>query len=185
MVAGRRVALYGAADHADRYGRLTAQVTIVGPDVLWLQGELVLAGMVHAAPDSGPLDCTAALIGRETVARQRRAGLWREGTLAVRNASAVPLLLAGAGSFAVVEGTVLRIGEAGGRVFIDFGRRYSRDFSIIVPREAQAGFAKAGLDLHGLSGKRIRARGVLFEQGGPAMELMNPAALEVIGANGT
>ena len=113
-----------------------------------------------------------------------RAGLWRDEAFAVKNASATQSLRDSAGGFAVIEGTVLRVGEAGGRLFLDFGRHYSRDFSLVVSREAQAGFAKAGLDLRGLSGKRVRVRGVLFDRGGPAMELRTPAALEIIGTGG-
>jgi len=184
LVAGRRVALHGVAEATDRYGRLIAQVTLTGTNTAWVQSELVRAGMARVAPAAGLPDCVTALIGREKIARQLRAGLWGDGALSVKEASATKTLLAGLGGFAVIEGTVLRVGEAGGRLFLDFGRRYSRDFSIIVPRDAQAGFAKAGLDLRGLSGKRVRARGVLFEQGGPAMELRSPAALEVIRADG-
>jgi endonuclease YncB( thermonuclease family) len=183
LVAGRRVALHGSGS-VDRYGRLTAQVVLAGPNPMWLQVELVIAGMAFAAPDSGSPACAKALIESERVARRQRAGFWNDGALAVKRASAPQSLLAGVGGFAVVEGTVARVGEAGGRLFLDFGRRYGRDFSIVVPREAQASFAKAGLDLRALSGKRVRARGVVFEQSGPAMELRDAAALEVIGADG-
>lgn len=184
MVAGRRVALHGSAQNTDRYGRLVAQVTVIGATEPWLQGELVLAGMAYAAPESAPPDCAAALVERENAARKMPAGLWRDEAFAVKKASAIRSLRDGMGGFTVIEGTVLRVGEAGGRLFLDFGRHYSRDFSLVVPREAQAGFVKAGLDLRGLSGKRVRVRGVLFDRGGPAMELRTPAALEVIGTGG-
>jgi hypothetical protein len=39
------------------------------------------------------------------------------------------------------------------------------------------------VDLRALSGKRVRARGVLFSWGGPAMELRVPGALELIEAD--
>ena len=184
MVAGRRVALHGAAQTTDRYGRLVAQVTVIGATELWPQGELLLAGMAYASPESATSDCATALVERENAARRMRAGLWRDEAFAVKSASATQSLRDSAGGFAVIEGTVLRVGEAGGRLFLDFGRHYSRDFSLVVPREAQAGFAKAGLDLRGLSGKRVRVRGVLFDRGGPAMELRTPAALEIIGTGG-
>jgi endonuclease YncB( thermonuclease family) len=181
LVAGRPVALHGAGN-PDRYGRLTADVMVAAGDRAWVQDELVRLGMAYAAPGSSA--CAPELIARERAARRQGAGLWGAGALSVMSAAASQPLPTNTGDFAVVEGRVVRVGEGNGRIFLDFGRRFDRDFSLVVPREAQASFAKAGLDLRALSGKRVRVRGVLFEQGGPAMELRSPAALEVIGADG-
>ena len=71
-----------------------------------------------------------------------------------------------------------------GRLFLDFGRRFNQDFSIVIPRGARAAFAAAGVDLKALAGKRVRARGVLYIWGGPALELRIPTALEIVGADG-
>ena len=186
LVAGRRVALHGSGSAADRYGRLLAQVTVEKTLLgnTWLQEALVLAGAVRVAPGAGAPDCAQPLLERERVARANRAGLWRDGGFALQKAGSIGPLLAAAGRFAIVEGTVRRVGEAGGTLYLDFGRRYNRDFSIIVPREVQAAFAASGVDLRALSGKPVRARGVLFERGGPAVELRVPAALELIGMDG-
>jgi hypothetical protein len=94
------------------------------------------------------------------------------------------VLNAAAGRFAVVEGTVTRVGEAGGRLFLDFGRRYMEDFTLVVSRGARPTFEKAGVDLKALKGKKVRARGVLFPWGGPAIELRKPAALELVEGEG-
>jgi hypothetical protein len=88
-----------------------------------------------------------------------------------------------AGRFVMVYGAVGRGGAAGGRLFLDFVRRHREDFTIVIPREAHAAFAAAGVDLGALSGKAVRARGVLFSWGGPAMELRVPWALELIEAD--
>lgn len=180
LVAGRRLQLHGSAE-TDRYGRLIAQVTA---EQTWLQEALVLAGAARVAPGAGATDCAKPLLEFERIARAKKAGLWRDGGFALQEAHLIEPLLAAAGRFAIVEGTVRRVGEAGGTLYLDFGRRYNRDFSIIVPRAAQAAFAASGLDLRALSGKRVRVRGVLFERGGPALELRIPAALELIGTDG-
>lgn len=182
LVAGRRILLHGRKPEQDRYGRHVAHVTIGGGAPQWAQRAMVGAGLLRVAPGLGSGDCSAILLQQENAARGARAGLWAGDEHRVRSAADTGTLLREAGRFALVEGTVRRIGEAGGRLFLDFGRRYNEDFTVIVPREAQAEFAKAGLDLRSLAERRVRARGVLFAWGGPAMELDEPAALEVIGA---
>lgn len=182
LVAGRRISLHGLRDATDRYGRLLAQVTVENDPSRWVQAALVGSGEARVAPGMVP-DCAKALLLHEDRARASKLGIWREREFAVRAAADVRTLLAEAGHYTVVEGRVLRVGETGGRLVLDFGRRYDRDFSIVIPREAQKGFADAGVDLRALSGKRVRARGVLFTWGGPALELRVPAALELIGAD--
>ena len=186
LVAGRRVALHGFAAATDRYGRLVAQITVEKTpfEKTWVQATLVLVGAARVAPGAGAPDCAQPLLARERAARANRAGLWADAGFALQEAGLIGPLLAAAGRFAIVEGTVRRVGEAGGTLYLDFGRRYNRDFSIIVPREAQGAFTASGLDLRALSGKRARVRGVLFERGGPAVELRLPAALELIGMDG-
>lgn len=177
LLAGRRVVVYAAAER-DRYGRLVAQVVAGGA---WVQAALLRAGMARAMPADDAADCTAALLDAERRARMARAGFWGSELFAIEHASAVADLTAASGRFMLVEANVRRVGESGGRLYLDFGRRFTKDFTIVIPRTAQPAFAAAGMDLRGLAGKRVRARGVLFFWGGPALELHNPAALELLG----
>ncbi len=154
---------------------------LAGAEPLWLQAALVADGILRVAPEAGEPACSAALLPFEHKARVARAGLWAEARFALQNAQDLAALNAAAGRFAVVEGIVTRVGEAGGRLFLDFGRRYMEDFTLVVSREARPAFESAGVDLKALKGKKVRARGVLFPWGGPAIELRKPAALEVVG----
>jgi endonuclease YncB( thermonuclease family) len=182
LIAGRRIALHGRAG-GDRYGRLLAQV-IVEDGERWVQAALVAAGTLRVAPALGEPACAAALLAEERSARAARAGIWADDRFAVAMADSTEVLLAAAGRYAIVEGSVRRVGEAGSRLFLDFGRRYSEDFSVVIPRGAQPAFAAAGIDLKAIAGKRVRARGVLYNWGGPALEVRVPAALELIEADG-
>ena len=181
LIAGRTIALHSRAQASDRYGRITAQVALVDSEPRWIQAALVAEGAIRVAPEVGEPACSAALMGIERQARAKRAGLWAEARFALQNADDLPALNAAIGRFAVVDGTVRHVGESGGRLFLDFGRRFSEDFTIVIPREARKAFADAGIDLKALKGKRVRARGVLFPWGGPAVELRKPAALELLG----
>jgi hypothetical protein len=111
--------------------------------------------------------------------------LWREARFAVEQAENIEALTTAMGRFTIVEGLVRRVGETSSRTYLDFGRRYNQDFSIMIPRSARAGFAAAGIDLKSLRGKQVRVRGVLFSSGGPAIEIRNPASLEIVAGGGT
>ncbi len=183
LVAGKRLALHGKADAKDRYGRILVQAALAD-EARWIAAELVAAGHLRAAPDLGEPACADALIAREREARAAKRGLWAVERFQVQNADALAALLAAKGRFAIVEGTVRRIGETNARTFLDFGRRYTEDFTIVIPRAARAAFQAAGIDLKSMRGKRVRVRGVLYESGGPAIELRTPAALEILEREG-
>ena len=175
LVAGKRILLY-STETGDRYGRVRGQVALA--DGAWVQGVLVANGMLRVGPEAGEPACSEALIARERAARAAKAGFWTDARFSVESASDLAALNAAVGRFAVVEGRVTRIGETASRTYIDFGRRYSEDFTIVIPREARAAFAAAGIDLKSLRGKR--GRGVLFSSGGPAIEVRKPESIEIV-----
>jgi endonuclease YncB( thermonuclease family) len=179
-IAGRVFLIHGRKDEKDRHGRMIAHV-VAGQQ--WVQAELLRGGHVRAAFGNESAGCANALLRAEAEARKARRGLWAEARFAIAEARDLEPLRSMTGRFAIIEGTVEHVGEAGGRIYLDFGRRYTRDFTVVIPREAQAAFAQAGVDLRGLSGKAVRVRGVIYAWGGPAMELRVPAALELLAAD--
>ncbi|HLL27880.1 MAG TPA: thermonuclease family protein [Xanthobacteraceae bacterium] len=185
LVAGKRVLLHSLPEAADRYGRFLAQVVLADETGIWVQGRLVADGMLRVGPEAGEPACSEALIVQERTARAAKAGLWAEPHFVIESADNLAALNAAIGRFAVVEGRVARIGETPSRTYIDFGRRYSEDFTITIPRASRAAFQAAGIDLKALRGKRIRARGVLFSSGGPAIEVHKPASIEIVQGSGT
>jgi hypothetical protein len=64
--------------------------------------------------------------------------------------------------------------------FLDFGRNFRRDFTVMVPQEVAGDLAASGLALDALVGKRVRVRAVIEESGGPAVVLDDAKALVVI-----
>jgi micrococcal nuclease len=185
LVAGKRILLYSLSNATDRHGRILAQVALADEDSAWVQGLLVANGMLRVGPEAGEPACAELLIAHERAARAANAGLWTEPRFSVDSANHLAALNAAIGRFAVVEGLVTRIGETPSRTYIDFGRRYREDFTIIIPRAARAEFRAAGIDLKALRGKRIRGRGVLFSSGGPAIEVRKPASIEIVQGSGT
>ena len=69
-------------------------------------------------------------------------------------------------------------------VFIDFGRDFRRDFTVMVPLALADGMARSGMPPEGLGGRRVRVRGLIEESGGPAIRLADPVELELVDESG-
>lgn len=175
---GKRATLYLSSEEKDRYGRISAQAVSV-EDEVWLEAELLKRGSVRAFPAASE-KCVKALLGFETVARSARTAIWNEAKFGVMDAQNEAALLAADGRFAVVEGTIRRVGEARRRLYLDFGRRFKEDFTIIVPDSVRKSLTGQGSDPKSWRGKRVRVRGILFSWGGPAMEINRAQAIELL-----
>lgn len=171
----------------DRWGRTPALLAPVegGADVatrLLAQG----AGLVGDAREGGAggPDCPAARRAAERAAREAGVGLWSEAYYGVQQATDRAGLLARAGTFALVEGTVRRVGTGRLRLYLDFGA--GRDgFSVTATTRMIRAFEAAGVDVRGLTGRRVRARGVIevYESrdgAAPRLELAGPGAIELL-----
>ena len=85
-------------------------------------------------------------------------------------------VLAERGRFALVEGRVLSVRESGGTVYLNFGRRWTEDFTVTIAKRNERTFAAAGLEPKRLERLRIRVRGFVEERGGPWIEASAPGA---------
>jgi len=176
LVAGRAVGIVPAADAPDRHGRW--RVNLYGEDG-WLQSALVRAGLarVHWLP--GDPRCIFALLETEKAARAAGRGIWAGPDYAVRRAGD-PSLLGRDGLYELVQGRVASVGHGGYMVFLDFGRDYRRDFTIMVSPRVADGLASAGLPVDSLKGRRVRVRGMIEASGGPAIRVNDPAEIELL-----
>lgn len=180
LIAGRDVSLFGEDDQPDRYGRQRAFVSLRSPPLL-IQAELLRQGEVMAYPPASDQDCSRELLAVENTARMTRQGTWASSA-ALKNAERPDDILAGIGRFLVVEGKVLSARQAGATFYVNFGRRWTRDFAVTISRRIMPSFESAGLDLKSLVNKRIRVRGWVEKRGGPRMELVRPSQIELIPA---
>ncbi|MEI8277403.1 MAG: thermonuclease family protein, partial [Hyphomicrobiales bacterium] len=87
---------------------------------------------------------------------------------------------AATGHFALVEGKVLSVRESGAVIYMNFGRRWTRDFTVTVLKRQQRLFTDAGVDIKKLDGRRIRVRGWIERRGGPIVEAAAPEQIELI-----
>ena len=84
------------------------------------------------------------------------------------------------GRFALVEGKVVSVRESGGTIYVNFGRRWSEDFTVTIAKRNERVFSAAGLAPKSLSGQRVRIRGWIEERGGPWVEAARPEQIEVL-----
>jgi hypothetical protein len=63
---------------------------------------------------------------------------------------------------------------------VDFGPRWTRDFSDIILRRHQRLFTGAGLEPKRLERRRIRGRGWLEQRRGPTIEADAPEQIEIV-----
>jgi endonuclease YncB( thermonuclease family) len=183
LVAGRTIQLRKAPQGRDRYGRLLAQVFLSGEAGPWVQGEMVALGHARVAARVGDPGCAAELLGRERAARAAKLGLWADPYYDMRRAEEPALVLGDQGRFTIVEGSVLSVRESGGTIYVNFGRRWSEDFTVTVAKRSEGLFSAAGLDLKQLAGRRVRIRGWVSERGGPWIEATRPEQIELVELN--
>jgi endonuclease YncB( thermonuclease family) len=181
IVANRNVTLSGEDDTPDRYGRQPAFAFIDGSDtpvqgVLLAQGEALVSGTVTGK------DCAAALLAAEAEARRAKRGIWADPA-AIKNAESPGDILAGIGRFAVVEGKVLSVRQAGATTYLNFGRNWTRDFAVTISRRMIGAFEAAGTSLKSLENRRIRVRGWVEARSGPRIEVLRVGQIELVGGN--
>jgi hypothetical protein len=183
LVGGDTVVLRRAEAPSDRYGRLVGYAYAVRDgEELFAQGELLAAGFARVGDRVGSRACAVELLGRERAARAAKLGLWANSYYDVLNAETPADVLARRGRFALVEGKVVSVRESGATIYVNFGRRWSEDFTVTVLKRNERNFTAAGVDLKGLAGRRIRVRGYIEARGGtgqsPWIEADYPEQIE-------
>jgi endonuclease YncB( thermonuclease family) len=182
LVGGDDVVLRRADSETDRYGRLVAYAYAVRDgEELFAQGEMIASGLARVGDRVGSRSCAVELLKREAAARRAKLGLWADPYYEVLDAETPADVLARKGRFALVEGKVVSVHESGATIYVNFGRRWSDEFSVTVLKRNERNFAAAGLDLPGLAGRMIRVRGFIEQRGlsgSPSIEALRPEQIE-------
>jgi hypothetical protein len=96
-------------------------------------------------------------------------------TCSTQNPTAAP---AEQGHFALVEGKVVSVRESGATIYVNFGRRWTEDFTVTILKRNERSFTAAGLEPKTLTGRHIRVRGWIEERGGPWIAAARPEQIE-------
>jgi len=181
LLAGAEVVLRQAEPQkSDRYGRIVAYAFTARDGVeRSVQADLIAAGLARVAARVGNRDCAAELLGREEAARSAKLGLWASSYYDSLDAENPANVLAERGRFALVEGKVVLVRESGATIYVNFGRRWTEDFTVTILKRNARNFTAAGLELKKLAGRRVRVRGWIEERGGPWIEAARPEQIEI------
>jgi len=176
-----RLAKLGPA--RDRYGRLVA-FAFAGDAQQSLQRMLLDEGQARVSAGVGDKACADALLAAERAARAARRGLWADPNFAPLPAESSMRLKGERGHFTLVEGKVLSVHESGGTIYLNFGRRWTKDFSVAILRRNEHRFAAAGLAPRALEGRRVLVRGWLEQRRGPVIVADAPEQIELVSTAG-
>jgi endonuclease YncB( thermonuclease family) len=181
LVAGRSVTLRGATDAPDRYGRQPAFAFVEQAETS-VQNQLLAQGDALVSGTIADKACAAELAAAEAAARLARRGVWADRA-AIKNAESPSDILARIGKFTVVEGKVLSVRQAGATTYVNFGRRWTRDFAVTISKRIWPAFEAAGISLKSLENKRIRVRGWIEARPSPRIEALQAGQIEMAGEN--
>jgi len=181
LVLHRAIVLRATAPAADRYGRLVAYAFITTPSgEALIQHEMLAGGHALLSPFGIVPACRTFLRAAEHAARAAKLGLWGDPYYVVRPADNPADVLGEQGRFAVVGGKVASVRESGGVVYVNFGRRWSEDFTVTILKRNERLFAGAGMAPSQLAGRRVEVRGWVEERNGPAIEVVRPEQIEFV-----
>ncbi|WP_210255145.1 nuclease [Ancylobacter pratisalsi] len=170
-VAGRAIVFASVTDEPARYGRLAGLVRLAedeGSMKPSLQERALSEGVAVGVPETGYLGCMERLLLAERPARVGRRGLWRRLPLDARDADAVRAQI---GRFTIVAGRITGVGNGRAVDYLNFGRVWRQDTTLRLTGEARAKLEQTDVTTGTLAGQMVTARGVVFEAGGPAIDI--------------
>lgn len=141
---------------------------------------MIAAGLARAQPASGDTSCLADLVRIEDTAQRNRRGLWQHDRYAPFRADD-PSLVAQKGLYVLVEGRIISVGRGNRMNFLNFGRYWRQDFTVMVPAAVAARMADSGMAVESLAERKVRVRGIIEEDDGPLIRLTDAAEVEILG----
>lgn len=173
----------------DRWGRLPARLYIPAdaPDTAPRElGPVLLgAGAAVPLPEVRPARCSGgARTARSRVQPAKAPTIARAPAVAGMDPAIdghdIAVLKAQEGRLVLLEGRIASVGERAQRTYLNFSRRRGEAASIVLSKTLWREMQDAGWTAAGVSGKRLRARGVLSGRDGLLLDVTSKLALELI-----
>ena len=195
LTLGKAVQLILGRRKTDRYGRHMAHLFVEQKgSLVWVQADLIKQGLGLVAPEprayspgsspSANAKCIAHLLRLEEKARKNRRGFWGNKIFQVRNAWDTRELSKYIQTFQIIEGRIKRLSLSRGKIYINFGRNWKSDLTIVVNKATiksmQPGSDKLARLLEQLERKKIRIRGWIEDRNGPLIRVRNRHQLEIL-----
>ncbi len=175
LVLDKFVTLYFGGERRDRYGRALAHLFL--DDGLWVQGEMLEMGMVRVNSFADNRAIVPEMMRKEQQARWNNRGIW-----ALDDYQAKDHLTAEKykNSFQLVSGIVADVAKIRGTYYLNFGKNWKEDFTIVIKPLAARKFIKANINPEDYRGKKIEVRGWLKSYNGPMINATHPEQITII-----
>ena len=180
LLGGQEVLLRHSKFATDRYGRILADAVAAGTESPSAVKSLLAQGLARLAAPAAEPACLAERRAAEHAARVAKLGLWGDPRYFPKAADDPAGVLAERGRFTLVEGKIVSVRESGGTIYMNFGPRWSEDFTVTILKRNERAFTAAGLAVRSLAGRRVLVRGWIEERGGPWIEATGPEQIEVV-----
>ena len=174
---GASLTLYSKDGAPDRYGRLTVQAFV---DLQWLQGDLLRRGNALSSGLGVGSECQKRMLLAERQAEAAKLGIWGNDPNPNLGADDLESLAEKFGYFVLVKGKVLSVGDRSRRLYLNFGQKWSQDFTVSVVKKGSGAFKGDVARLASLKNKTVRVRGILEERQGPLIRLVDEAQIEIL-----
>jgi hypothetical protein len=176
---------------ADRWGRLPARlygaVEAAGEAPRELAAALLSEGAALPLPESRPARCGGGVRTARTRAQRGKAEPLPPPAMSVAAAGEVAIdghdiaaLKAQEGRLVLLQGRIASVGERAQRTYLNFSRRRGEAASIVLSKTLWREMQDGGWTATGVSGKRLRARGVLSGRDGLLLDVTSKLALELV-----
>ncbi len=182
-LSGREIEFRALSAAPDRWGRLeieASQAAAGGEALLPVAEALVDAGWARARPELSARACIGSLLQRERAARRSQIGIWADPAYRVFSAADSAAFVGHDGETIIAEGAVSGVGETATRTYINFGPIRTVDFAVTIRKASLKLLLDSGLRPAGFSGQTLRVRGALDTRFGPQIEIVEPAAIEIL-----
>jgi micrococcal nuclease len=181
LLVGQAAELHLDARQRDRYGRILAQVFVMKDgERIWVQEKLITSGLARVISFKENRHCITELLALEKTARETKAGLWGSQHFAIMPAASEDVLAGLTQSYEIVEGQVENVAEVRGRIYLNFGKNWRRDFTATISGDALNLFPDGSQSITALRGRPVRVRGWIENINGPSINITHPEQLEII-----
>lgn len=192
LIGKSKVSLrYGGA-RRDRHGRVLAQAFVKHAEQeIWLQRDMLRLGLARVYTFRDNQACAEELLMAEREARAAARGIWSDPFYAIRKGADVAGLERLTGRFELVEGVVVSAAMIRGRLYLNFGEDYRKDFTVTVEKRDVKLFLRDPAwkpllektderSVTSLAGQALRVRGWIEQYNGPEIRVTHPAQIELL-----
>lgn len=180
---GHKVEIKFGGTQRDRYGVYLAHVFVAGEPTVWLQEGLVRSGFATVFPQADNHACAQPLLAAEAAARNGKRGHWGLAYFKVLQASDPRSILNLVQTYQIVEGTIDRASESGGRITLHFGAGSKYGFTAVIEPGVRKRFADKQ-KAEDWAKRALRVRGWVDRKKGPSIPVVLPEQIEFLPARG-